>query len=193
MGNNLQSLMITIAFKDKVTTGPSPFQSIWDSPSSTTWTDFILWIAGGLCAVSECLHCWKLSVSEFVKLLFCSIESGEFKWAEPSRGVAQLCWWWDWPFRCREQRSNPPQPAASCQSSPGRLPRLCHLSKKKKKEWRGQGGSFLGLLLENLGLFGAVGIDASSYYWRKGRTFKRSSIEEPITLYSPKTSQKPAY
>lgn len=133
MGNNLQSLMITIAFKDKVTTGPSPFQSIWDSPSSTTWTDFILWIAGGLCAVSECLHCWKLSVSEFVKLLFCSIESGEFKWAGPSRGVAQLCWWWDWPFRCREQRSNPPQPAASCQSSPGRLPRLCHLSKKKKR------------------------------------------------------------
>lgn len=35
---------------------------------------------------------------------------------------------------------------------------------KKKKEWRGQGGSFLGLLLENLGLFLAVGIDASSYY-----------------------------
>lgn len=34
----------------------------------------------------------------------------------------------------------------------------------QKKEWRGQGGSFLGLLLENLGLFLAVGIDASSYY-----------------------------
>lgn len=35
---------------------------------------------------------------------------------------------------------------------------------QKKKEWRGQGGSFLGLLLENLGLFLVVGIDASSYY-----------------------------
>lgn len=76
---------------------------------------------------------------------------------------------------------------------PGQTAQIVSPIKKKKKEWRGQGGSFLGLLLENLGLFGAVGIDASSYYWRKGRTFKRSSIEEPITLYSPKTSQKPAY
>lgn len=49
-----------------------------------------------------------------------------------------------------------------------RVPRAdcpdCVTYQKKKKEWRGQGGSFLGLLLENLGLFGAVGIDASSYY-----------------------------
>lgn len=41
---------------------------------------------------------------------------------------------------------------------------VTYQKKKKKKEWRGQGGSFLGLLLENLGLFLAVGIDASSYY-----------------------------
>lgn len=49
-----------------------------------------------------------------------------------------------------------------------RVPRAncpdCVTYQKKKKEWRGQGGSFLGLLLENLGLFLAVGIDASSYY-----------------------------
>lgn len=122
--------MIIITFKDKVTAGPSPFQSIWDSPSSTTWTNFILLIAGGLCAVSECLHCWKLSVSEFVKLLFCSIENGEFKWAELWRRSAVLVWW-DWSFRCQEQRSNPPQPTASCQSALGQTAQIVSPIKKR--------------------------------------------------------------
>lgn len=84
---------------------------------------------------------------------------------EPSRGVAQLCWFDETDhsdagsrgLALLSQQLRVRVPRADC-------PGCVTCQKKKKKEWRGQGGSFLGLLLENLGLFLAVGIDASSYY-----------------------------